>query len=88
MRWLGVGFPVEWVGLTGVDLDMLCARPDEQRRGAGGMLVKWGCDRADEDGVGTYVDASETGKALYEKFGFVNYSLPDEAVRAMARKTS
>lgn len=39
------------------------------------MLVQWGCDLADRDGVGAYVDASKAGAPLYEKFGFVDYSL-------------
>ncbi|KAJ5151714.1 hypothetical protein N7492_010009 [Penicillium capsulatum] len=68
-------------------LDMLGTHPDYRRRGAGAMLVQWGCDRADADGVGAYVDASVDGKGLYEKFGFVDYSGPEEGeVAAMARK--
>ncbi|CAI7678967.1 unnamed protein product [Penicillium pancosmium] len=67
-------------------LDMLCTHPDFQKRGAGSMLVKWGCDLADKDGVSAYVDASKTGAPLYERFGFVDRSLPDQGnIAAMGR---
>jgi predicted N-acetyltransferase YhbS len=65
---------------------MLCTHPDFQKRGAGSMLVKWGCDLADKDGVSAYVDASKTGAPLYERFGFVDRSLPDQGnIAAMGR---
>lgn len=51
------------------------------------MLMKWGCDLADADGVAAYVDASKSGAALYERFGFVDESLPDSGdVASMARR--
>lgn len=50
------------------------------------MLVKWGCDLADKDGVSAYVDASKSGAPLYEKFGFVDRSLPDQGnIASMGR---
>ncbi|CAM1503549.1 Fc.00g011400.m01.CDS01 [Cosmosporella sp. VM-42] len=58
-------------------LDTLATHPEYQRRGAGTMLLKWGCDVADENGVGTYVDASKAGAPLYQKFGFVDESESD-----------
>lgn len=72
-----------------LDLDMLGTHPDYRKRGAGSMLVKWGCDLADREGVGAYVDASKAGAPLYEKFGFVDHSLPGSegsTVASMARK--
>lgn len=71
------------------DLDMLGTHPEYRRRGAGSLLVQWGCDLADRDGVGAYVDASKAGAPLYEKFGFVDYSEPGSSkmVASMARKT-
>lgn len=39
-------------------------------RGAGSALLKWGLDRADADGLPTYLDSTPPGKALYEKAGF------------------
>jgi hypothetical protein len=50
------------------------------------MLVKWGCDLADRDGVSAYVDASKEGAPLYQKHGFVDYSLPGSDVASMARR--
>jgi predicted N-acetyltransferase YhbS len=68
------------------DLDTVATHPDYQRRGAGSLLVKWGCDLADAQGVQAYVDASKDGAPLYAKFGFVDYSLPGEDIASMARK--
>ena len=69
------------------DLDTLATHPDYQGRGAGSMLVKWGCDLADEHGVAAYVDASKAGAKLYQKFGFVDESEPDAGdVASMARR--
>ncbi len=70
---------------TPTDLDTVGTHPDYQRQGAGSMLVKWGCDLADKDGVAAYVDASKEGAALYKKHGFVDFSPPDSEVAAMAR---
>ncbi|KAJ5620606.1 acetyltransferase [Penicillium lagena] len=67
-------------------LDTVATHPDYQRRGAGSMLVKWGCDLADAEGVGAYVDASKDGAPLYAKFGFVDYSNPGEEIASMARR--
>lgn len=56
-------------------LDTLAVHPAFQRRGVGSMLVRWGVERAEEDGVGVYLDASRDGKRLYEKCGFVDESI-------------
>ncbi|KAJ5261294.1 acetyltransferase [Penicillium angulare] len=69
-------------------LDTLCTHPDYWRRGAGSMLVQWGCDLADEQGVSAYVDASKKGAPLYQKFGFVDNGDPNEEVASMARRKS
>lgn len=68
----------------GVDLDTLVVHPDYQRRGAGSMLVQWGCDLADEEGVALYVDASRAGAPLYERFGFVDESEGDSGQAEVA----
>ncbi|KAF2446366.1 acyl-CoA N-acyltransferase [Karstenula rhodostoma CBS 690.94] len=44
--------------------------PQHERRGAGTMLVQWGCDRADEAGVEAYIEASLMGVPVYERLGF------------------
>lgn len=59
--------------------------PEYQGRGAGSLLVKWGCDLADKDGVAAYVDASKEGAPLYKKYGFVDLSPPDSEIASMAR---
>lgn len=69
------------------DLDTLATHPAYQRRGAASLLVKWGCDLADDHGVGAYVDASKAGAPLYERFGFVDESMTDAGeVASMARR--
>lgn len=51
------------------------------------MLVRWGCEVADREGVGAYVDASKDGASLYAKHGFVDRSDPagPSGVASMAR---
>lgn len=44
------------------------------------MLMKWGCDLADENGAEVYVDASKDGTFLYRKFGFVEQTLEGQVV--------
>lgn len=69
------------------DLDTLATHPDYQRRGAGSMLVGWGCELADKHGVAAYVDASRAGAPLYQRFGFVDESKPGAGeVASMARR--
>lgn len=51
-------------------LEMIATRSQFQGRGAGSMMVQWGVDRADEDQVECYLDATPEGKPLYVKFGF------------------
>lgn len=51
---------------------MLVAHPDYRRQGAGSMLVRWGCDLADQNGVAAYLDAHEDAASLYRKFGFTD----------------
>jgi GNAT superfamily N-acetyltransferase len=52
-------------------LDTLVTLPQHERRGAGSMLVRWGCERADEVGVQAYLEASLIGAPLYARHGFV-----------------
>ena len=49
---------------------MLVTDPEEQRRGAGAMLLKWGTDQADRAQLPSYLEASEAGKPLYTRWGF------------------
>ncbi|KAK9647528.1 hypothetical protein HCH54_006231 [Aspergillus fumigatus] len=41
-----------------------------RRQGAGSMLIQWGCDRSDEEGVPAYVDAHQAAAPLYRKLRF------------------
>jgi hypothetical protein len=36
-----------------------------------GLLVNWGCERADEMDVEAYLEATPMGRPLYERYGFV-----------------
>ena len=52
------------------DLHLLVTHPSHRRRGAGSMLVKWGCDQADELGIMCACTASTDGEYVYKKNGF------------------
>ncbi|KAK4078271.1 uncharacterized protein Triagg1_3287 [Trichoderma aggressivum f. europaeum] len=52
------------------DLKLLHTDPDHQKRGAGGQCLKWGTAEADRLGLVSYLEASEEGRPLYEKYGF------------------
>ncbi|KUJ09113.1 uncharacterized protein LY89DRAFT_690644 [Mollisia scopiformis] len=60
----------ERVAGPAVLLDSCFVDPEYHKRGAGGMLVKWGVDKADELGVRGFVEASAKGRRLYESQGF------------------
>ncbi|MCJ1283124.1 hypothetical protein MMC26_002451 [Xylographa opegraphella] len=51
-------------------LGLLDTHPDHQRRGAGGMLVQWGTNIADDAGLRCYLEASPAGRHLYHQKGF------------------
>jgi ribosomal protein S18 acetylase RimI-like enzyme len=51
-------------------LELIATMKEFQGKGAGGMLMKWGVDRADEDGWECYLDSTPDGIQLYEKYGF------------------
>lgn len=54
-------------------LELIATRPEFQGKGAAGMLMRWGLERADEDGVESYLEASPEGKPVYEHFGFAEH---------------
>lgn len=49
---------------------MLATDPAHHRRGAGGMIMKWGAAEADRLGIPAYLEATEAGEPLYQKYGF------------------
>ncbi|KAF2134666.1 acyl-CoA N-acyltransferase [Dothidotthia symphoricarpi CBS 119687] len=51
-------------------LDTLVTLPNHERRGAGSMLVRWGCGKADEAGLEAYLEASPMGAPMYARHGF------------------
>ncbi|KAK4574194.1 hypothetical protein LTR86_001955 [Recurvomyces mirabilis] len=48
-------------------LEMLGVHEDYQKHGIGAVLIKYGTDQADKDGLETYLDASEIGQPYYKK---------------------
>ncbi|KAL6914966.1 hypothetical protein FSST1_012726 [Fusarium sambucinum] len=58
-------------GIAGVwHLDYIGVGPGNQRRGIGNMLLKWGLERASEEGKDCYLVATEAGRPLYVAAGF------------------
>ena len=51
-------------------LDTLVTHPNHHRRGAGGLLLTWGCEKADETGTQAYLEASPMGEPLYKRYGY------------------
>ena len=51
-------------------LRILAVHPEHQRRGVGKLLLQQGLDRADRLGLPVYLDAGESGKPVYERYGF------------------
>lgn len=51
-------------------LDTLVTYKQHERKGAGSALVRWGCQKADEAGVATYLEASPMGEPMYARHGF------------------
>jgi ribosomal protein S18 acetylase RimI-like enzyme len=49
---------------------MLGVHPSYQGCGLASKLLKWGLERADAEGVETYLSASPEGRPMYEKYGF------------------
>lgn len=52
------------------DLDMLGTHPSYNGKGIASMLLKWGLDRADHNGVPVFLSASPAAKPMYERRGF------------------
>jgi len=52
------------------DLEMLATDPKYQGQGTGSQLMRWGLERADQEGFEAYLEASPDAVRLYEHFGF------------------
>ena len=55
---------------VGLDLHICFTSEHYRRRGAGGMMLQWGCDLADLLGLPGWIEASKDGNQLYKTFGF------------------
>ncbi|KAF5859736.1 hypothetical protein ETB97_002458 [Aspergillus alliaceus] len=65
-------------------LDMIATRTEYRKMGAARMLIEWGCAVADREGAAVYIDASQQGRPVYEKFGFVDFSDERSAAAGLA----
>jgi GNAT superfamily N-acetyltransferase len=54
-----------------VEVSLIATLPEHQRKGAGIMLMNWVCARADELGLPAMLEATDAGRPLYERYGFV-----------------
>ncbi|GAA5919838.1 hypothetical protein JCM1841_004009 [Sporobolomyces salmonicolor] len=58
-------------------LSILAVLPEARGTGVGARLTRWGMDKAEEEGVKkVFLEATELGKPLYERLGFVNEGKP------------
>ncbi|KAL5337475.1 acyl-CoA N-acyltransferase [Aspergillus crustosus] len=53
-----------------VELETLFVHPEFQGQGVGKALLQWGIDEAERLGFVVYLEATEAGRPLYERFGF------------------
>ncbi|KAF4548975.1 Hypothetical protein D9617_24g016890 [Elsinoe fawcettii] len=51
-------------------LDQVKTLPEYQGKGAGSLLVRWGAELADREGLPTRLEATPFGRGLYEKYNF------------------
>ncbi|KAH7346605.1 hypothetical protein BKA65DRAFT_502858 [Rhexocercosporidium sp. MPI-PUGE-AT-0058] len=54
----------------------LVTRGSQRGRGAAGMLINWGIEKAKDDGVPVYLEAGVMGRPIYEKRGFQQIGEP------------
>ncbi|KAL2865307.1 GNAT family N-acetyltransferase [Aspergillus lucknowensis] len=53
-----------------VELETIFVHPGYQRRGVASALLDWGVGEAERLGLLVYLEATEEGRPLYERFGF------------------
>lgn len=51
-------------------LELIATRKEHQGKGCAGKLIRYGLEKADEEGVECYLEASPEGAPIYEYFGF------------------
>ncbi|GAA5952237.1 hypothetical protein JCM21900_000463 [Sporobolomyces salmonicolor] len=57
-------------------LSILAVLPEARGTGVGARLTRWGMDKAEEEGGKVFLEATELGKPIYERLGFVNEGEP------------
>ncbi|KAF2221101.1 hypothetical protein BDZ85DRAFT_185851, partial [Elsinoe ampelina] len=57
-------------GKAHVLLNILATDPEYHRRGIGGMHLRWGLAEADKLNVVAYLEGSDDGVPLYQRYGF------------------
>lgn len=75
MREEGSGCPGYW------QLKVLAASPMARRRGVGSALMRWGMQRAEDEGVPVFLHASTVGEKLYRHLGFKVVDWAEKAER-------
>lgn len=55
---------------VGLDLQVLATHPGHEGRGCAGRLIRWGMEKAEEEGVECYVEAQDTSKPIFVKYGW------------------
>ncbi|KAF4453065.1 gnat family protein [Fusarium austroafricanum] len=51
-------------------LELICTHEAWQGKGAASLLLRWGVERADAEGLPCFLEATPKGKVVYERFGF------------------
>lgn len=51
-------------------LSLIGVRKEWMGKGAASPLMRWGVERADEDGLPCFLEATPNAKGMYEKYGF------------------
>jgi GNAT superfamily N-acetyltransferase len=57
--------------LMKADLEVLATNSDYQKKGLGSKLIEWGIEKADAEGLESYLDAAKGAQRIYEKYGYV-----------------
>lgn len=52
------------------DLEIIATHPAHEGRGFASLLLRWGLQKADDEGLPVFLSASPTGRVVYERRGF------------------
>ncbi|CAG8961277.1 hypothetical protein HYFRA_00013556 [Hymenoscyphus fraxineus] len=63
---------VQWMNRPHLAVNQTSVHPNHRSRGVGTRLMQWGIDQADKLGLEVFIEASQAGKPLYDKFGMIN----------------